>query len=104
MAIIHKIGREQMQIICLEQMVEKKSSARVIDQFVDSLDLVKLGFNQIDNKVGRPAYPIDVLIKLLIYGYTNNLRSSRKLHKACQYNIEVQWLITGLKPTHQKSI
>jgi transposase len=86
--------------VCLDEAVETDNEVRLIDVFVDSLQLDDFGFrvDHIDN--GRPAYHPAVLLKLYIYGYLNQMRSSRRLEKECKRNIEVRWLLQELQPDH----
>lgn len=91
--------REQMMLMSLEQFVPKESFVRIIDAFVDALDLEEFGFLYYKlNKAGRPPFHPSTLLKLYIYGYQNGIRSCRKLEKATQINIEVMWLLKGLRP------
>ncbi len=84
-----------------DEMVPQDSEVRFIDDFVDSLDLDKLGFAQIRTKgEGRPPYHPATLLKLYIYGYLNRYRSSRILEKECGRNLELIWLLQGLQPDH----
>ena len=96
-----KIPRNQLQMLSLDDFIEDDSIARVIDQFVSSLDLKKLGFIHYDNKVGRPSFPPDVMVKLFLYGYMHDIRSQRKLEKACKVNMELRWLLNGLMPKYR---
>ena len=74
----------------LDDYVTENSSARVIDVFVDQLDLGKLGFEGVDPAAtGRPAYHPAVLLKLYIYGYLNRIQSSRRLEREAQRNVEL---------------
>jgi transposase len=83
----------------LEGYVNKENPVRFIDAFVDSLNLEKLGFKHtIPAEVGRPPYNPSDLLKLYIYGYLNQIRSSRKLERECHRNIEVMWLMRKLTP------
>lgn len=97
-------GQNRTQInlfpISLEDAITPDNEIRLIDVFVDRLDLEKFGFaiNHIEN--GRPAYHPSDLLKLYIYGYLNRIRSSRNLEKECKRNIEVMWLIKTLTPDH----
>ncbi len=94
--------RYQFQLICLENMVSPGSHARVVDAFVDFLDLKKLGFEiKGEIKNGRPAYPTAVLLKLYFYGYINRVRSSRRLEREAGTNIEAMWLMKGLRPCYK---
>ena len=83
-----------------DELIDEENEVRIIDLFVESLPLKELGFKTdfIDN--GRPAYHPSVLLKLYIYGYLNNIRSSRRLEKESKRNIEVMWLLKGLQPDH----
>ncbi len=75
---------------------------RVIDVFVDELDLAALGFGRVDPKAtGRPAYHPSVLLKLYIYGYLNRVQSSRRLEREAGRNVEVMWLTGRLVPDHK---
>ena len=86
----------------LEDSVSSYSWARVVDFFVDLLPLKELGFTDELNKEGRPPFHSSDLLKLYMYGYRNGIRSSRKLEKACQVNLEVMWLLNGLRPSARK--
>ena len=91
--------REQMMIMSLDQLVHKESFVRIIDAFVDALDLEEFGFLYYKlNKAGRPPFHPSTMLKLYVYGYQNGIRSCRKLEKATQINIEVMWLVKGLRP------
>ena len=93
--------REQTVLfkICIDDMVPEDNTVRLIDQFVDALDLKDMGFKVLAPK-GRPPYNPADLLKLYIYGYMNRMRSSRVLEKECYRNIEVIWLLKSLKPDH----
>jgi len=101
---IHGHDRNQIKMISLDQMVGKQSMVRVIDAFVDMLDLEQFGFSYFTlNKEGRPPFHPATLMKLFLYGYQNSIRSCRKLEKACTNNIEMMWLINEQRP-HYKTI
>lgn len=86
----------------LEGYVDKDNPVRFIDAFVDSLNLEKLGFkHSIPAEVGRPSYDPADLLKLYVYGYLNQVRSSRKLERECHRNVEVMWLMKKLTPDHK---
>ena len=93
--------REQLSLYttCLDDMVPRDNSVRLIDQFVNLLDLREMGFQTIATQ-GRPPYHPGDLLKLFIYGYMNQMRSSRRLEKECARNLEVIWLLKNLKPDH----
>lgn len=86
--------------VCLDQSIDPDNDVRLIDLFVDSLNLADYGFKTHFVENGRPAYHPADLLKLYIYGYLNKTRSSRDLEKACKINIEVMWLLNELKPDH----
>lgn len=86
--------------VCLDQSIDPDSDVRLIDLFVDSLNLADHGFKTHFVENGRPAYRPSDLLKLYMYGYLNKTRSSRDLEKACKVNIEVMWLLNELKPDH----
>src|SRR6201996_7745999 len=83
---------------CLDDYVGEDNPARVIDVFVDELDLDALGFGGMPATMGRPAYHPATLLKLYIYGYLNRVQSSRRLERECQRNIELVWLTGRLMP------
>jgi len=86
--------------VSLEESIDPDNEVRIIDLFVDSLSLKELGFDMDFGENGRPGYHPSDLLKLYIYGYLNKIRSSRYLERECTRNIEVMWLIKGLKPDH----
>lgn len=100
MKFIEGFDRHQMQFFAFEEMIALENDVRIIDAFVNSINLEQCGFNMqfIDN--GRPAYHPACLLKLYMYGYLNRIRSSRNLEKECHRNIEVIWLMNGLTPDH----
>lgn len=99
MPYVNPQDRNQMQIVSLDSMIEPESEIRVIDAFVNALDLNELGFSRsVPAREGRPAYDPRALLKLYIYGVQNDIRSSRKLEKACRVNLEVRWLMNSLTP------
>jgi transposase len=83
----------------LDDYVGENNPVRVVDLFVDELDLLSLGFEGVVPEVtGRPGYHPGVLLKLYIYGYLNQVSSSRRLEREAQRNIEVMWLAGRLAP------
>ena len=83
----------------LDEIVGVEHPVRVIDAFIDTLDLKALGFSKVDAEAtGRPPYRPDDLLKLYVYGYLNQMRSSRRLEREAQRNIEVQWLVNRVTP------
>jgi len=86
----------------LEDWIDENNPVRVIDVFVDELDLAELGFAGVAPEVtGRPAYHPSVLLKLYIYGYLNRVQSSRRLEREALRNVEVMWLTSRLVPDHK---
>ena len=101
MQFIQGIDRNQTYFATLNDQVSADNPARLMDAFIDKLDLRKLGFTGTVHKTeGRPPYAPAVLLKLYLYGYLNKIRSSRKLEKECIRNIELQWLLQGLQPNY----
>src|ERR1700682_4929209 len=87
---------------CLQDWIGEDNPVRVIDVFVDELDLAELGFSGIEPEVtGRPAYHPSPMLKLYIYGYLNRVQSSRRLEREAGRNLEVMWLIGRLAPDHK---
>ena len=101
MGYIQGMAREQQTFWALEDMIPEESMVRVIDRFVESMDIASLGFTRTQPaKTGRPGYAAEPLIKLYLYSYENGIRSSRKLEKETKRNLEVMWLLQGLTPDH----
>lgn len=83
----------------LDDYVAEDNPVRVVDVFVEELDLARLGFARVvPAKTGRPAYRPAVLLKLYIYGYLNRIQSSRRLEREAQRNVELMWLTQRLAP------
>lgn len=101
MQFIQGNNRNQTFFITLDEQVSADNAVRLMDAFVDKLDLKKLGFiNTIHKSEGRPPFAPAVLLKLYLYGYLNKIRSSRKLEKECRRNNELQWLLQSLLPNY----
>ena len=95
-----ELARDQMSMFALEELVSTDSYARLVDLFVEALPIEKLGFKHSTfEKEGRPPYHPKVLLKLYMYGYRHGLRSCNKLHQACLVNVELWWLLKGLRPS-----
>jgi transposase len=84
----------------LDQIIEQDNEVRIIDLFVESINLTDFKFIIKTTKEGRPAYHPKDLLKLFVYGYLNHIRSSRQLEKECKRNIELLWLMKQLAPDH----
>ena len=95
------ISRQQMRFSSLEDAISLDNQVRFIDAFVESIDLIKLGFSvQNLKKEGRPSYNNQLFLKIYLYGYLNGIRSSRKLEKECFRNIEMLWLLEDIRPNY----
>ena len=87
---------------CLEDWIGEDNAVRVIDVFVDGLDLAALRFDGVDPEAtGRPSYRPSMLLKLYIYGYLHRVQSSRRLEREASRNVEVMWLTGRLVPDHK---
>ena len=85
----------------VDEYIPEENEARLIDTFIDSLDLKHLGFTHTAPLTeGRPPYDPADMLKLYVWGYLNQVRSSRKLEKECRRNLETIWLMRGLAPDH----
>jgi transposase len=84
---------------CLDDYVDQDNPVRVVEAFVDHLDLRQIGFQGMDPlATGRPSYHPSVLLKIYIYGYLNRIQSSRRLEREAQRNVELMWLSGRLMP------
>jgi transposase len=93
--------RSQVTLLpeCLDDFIAEDNTVRIVDVFIDELDLVALGFDGASPAVtGRPSYHPSVLLKLYLYGYLNRIQSSRRLERECQRNVELMWLTGRLAP------
>jgi transposase len=96
-------GQDRSQLIllpeCLDDYVGEENPVRVVDAFIDELDLAVLGFaGVIPEATGRPSYHPVTLLKIYLYGYLNRVQSSRRLERETQRNIELMWLTGRLMP------
>jgi transposase len=82
----------------IEEFVAPDDPVRVYDAFVDALDWRSLGIEADPHQAGCPAYPPTIMLKILVYGYSYGIRSSRKLERALGHNLAFIWLAGGLKP------
>jgi transposase len=101
---IEGVDRGQLSLLpeSLDQWVDDSNPVRVIDAFVEALDLDELGFKMVEPAdIGRPGYNPALHLKLYIYGYLNRIQSSRRLECECQRNLEVMWLTERLAPDHK---
>jgi transposase len=100
------LGEDRSQVVlfpeCLDDYILPESPIRFVDAFVERLDLGELGFQKAEPKdMGRPAYHPGLLLRLYVYGYLNNIRSSRKLERETHRNVELMWLMGKLTPDHK---
>jgi transposase len=99
-------GKDRKQAILfpdhLDDYVREDNPVRFVDAFVEAQDLGGLGFSRAEPKdMGRPAYHPGLLLRLYLYGYLNNIRSSRKLEREAKRNIELMWLMEMLTPDYR---
>lgn len=102
--MVHVSGRSRYQVElvapALDELVACDHAVRVIDAFVETLDLRALGFARVEAEaIGRPPYAPGDLLKLYVYGYMNQMRSSRRLEREAGRNLEVLWLINRVRPS-----
>ena len=92
-------GQSTLLLACFDDWIDENNCIRVIDAFVDMLDLAELRFSGVKPAAtGRPANHPSVLLKLYIYGYLNRVQSSRRLKREAGRNLEVMWLLGRLVP------
>jgi transposase len=96
-------GQDRHQITLLpeslDEFIAEDNAVRVVDAFVEELDLASMGFEGTEPAAtGRPSYDPAVLLKIYIYGYLNRVQSSRRLERECQRNVELMWLTGRLAP------
>ena len=104
MAFIRGEGRNQGTLfpVTLDELIPEDHVCRVIDAFVGRLDVAGLGFERAEAaETGRPGYDPRDLLKLYLYGYLQQIRSSRRLESECQRNVELMWLLGRLCPDHK---
>jgi transposase len=95
-------GQSTLLPECLDDWIDEENPVRVIDAFVDALDLGGLGFDGVEPAAtGRPSFHPSVLLKLYIYGYLNRVQSSRRLEREAGRNLELLWLLGRLVPDHK---
>jgi transposase len=96
-------NREQMTLLpqSIEEYIPEDHPVRVYDAFVEALDFGGLGIELDEGQVGNPEYDPRAMMKLLVYGYSYGVRSSRKLERETHYNLSFVWLMGGLKPDHK---
>jgi len=92
--------RQQITLLpeSLDEYIDAENPVRVVDLFVEQLDLGSLGFSVEPAATGRPSYHPSTLLKLYVYGYLNRIQSSRRLEREAQRNVELMWLLGRLTP------
>ncbi len=91
--------QQTMLPVCLEDYIAEENAVRVVDAFIDELDLIALGFERVQPAAtGRPAYHPATLLKIYLYGYLNRIQSSRRLEREARRNVELMWLTGRLAP------
>ena len=97
---IEGLDRQQTMLLPehLDDYVDENSCVRAIDAFSDMLDLAALGFNVQPAATGRPGYHPGLMLRIYLYGYLNQVQSSRRLERECGRNLELIWLTGRLKP------
>ena len=97
---IEGVDRQQAILLpeCLDDYVDEDNPVRAIDAFVDLVDLAVLGFNAAPAATGRPGYQPGLMLRIYLYGYLNQVQSSRRLERECGRNLELIWLTGRLKP------
>src|ERR1700676_1261365 len=104
MGYVQGEGRMQGTLfpVTLEELIPDDHVCRVIDAFVARLDMADLGFERAEAaETGRPGYGPRDLLKLYLYGYLHQIRSSRRLEAECRRNVELMWLLGRLYPDHK---
>lgn len=104
MAYLGGSDRQQASFLppTIDEYVAQDAPVRVVDAFVDTLDFQTLGFERfVPAATGRPGYDPRDLLKLYVYGYLNEVRSSRRLERECRRNVELMWLVRRLAPDHK---
>lgn len=97
MPYVSGFDRNQLMCCSWDAFVDKESIARIIDAFVEHLDIEKYGVRPVAAE-GRPSYDPKSLYKIYIYGSRKGIRSSRKLAESCKVNLEVKWMTGGVEP------
>ena len=94
------IPRQQLILYqqCIDELIDSNSVVRVIDAYIDTVDMDSLGFRINEQDTGARAYAPQLKLKIYVYGYLNGVRSSRRLERECRRNVELLWLTQGLAP------
>jgi len=100
----YRYGQRHQQMLfpqSIDEYVGADDAVRAYDAVVEAMDLAAMGFELDPHKAGCPQYDPLAMLKLLVYGYSYGVRSSRKLERECHYNVSFIWLTGGLKPDHK---
>jgi transposase len=100
----YRYGKRHQRVFlpqCIDDYVSTDAPARAYDAFVEALDFNALGIHLNPHKVGNSGYDPKAMLKLVVYGYSYGLISSRKLERDTHYNLSFMWLMGGLKPDHK---
>ena len=100
----YRHGQRHQQMLfpqSMDEYVEQDAPVWAYDAIIEAMDLAEMGFEWDPQKGGCPQYHPQAMLKLLVYGYSYGIRSSRKLERACHYDVSFIWLISGLKPDHK---
>jgi transposase len=100
----YRYGDRKQRILfpqSIDEYIPEDAPVRAYDVFVNTLDVAELGIQIEHHKVGCPQYDPKIMLKLLLYGYSYGVRSSRKLERETHYNLSFIWLTAGLKPDHK---
>src|SRR5436190_7314544 len=111
MKTIQGTSRQQMQFTSLDDLVATDNPVRILDAFVEKLDPIAIGLSKLGIRLqriakqktrpgGAPRFDDKLLLKLYLYGYLNRIRSSRKLERECNCNVELRWLMQELSPNY----
>ncbi|WP_197057436.1 transposase [Aureimonas altamirensis] len=98
----HDRRQQALLPVCVDDYVAPEALVRVVDAFVETLDLCTLGFGRtLSAATGRPGFHPGDMLRLYIWGYLNQLRSSRQLERACQRDLEAIWLMRRMSPDYR---
>ena len=100
----YRYGNRSQEVLfpaSIEEYVAVDAPVRAYDAFVEALDFAELGIELDCGKVGNSSYDPRAMLKLLVYGYSYGVRSSRKLERETHYNLSFIWLLGGLHPDHK---
>ena len=100
----YRYGQRRQQVLfpqCVDDYVAVDAPVRAYDAIIEAMDLAAMGFELDPHKAGCPQYDPKAMLKLLVYGYSYGIRSSRKLERECHYNVSFIWLTGSLRPDHK---